>query len=459
MELLCEKIKENFEVGSSACVTMGELAEKINKLVNKIINLEASVSSQAALIQRLRLETNELQAEIQTLEGNDILVNGNNYLREQLRKMEKFYGLQDLNQSEPEKEDRSLIKVESRETALNPDDSPEKHQNVKKKEHHKVSGKFHEDFKGPDGALNPDESLGVQQNLKSQHELKLKGLKENRKRQEHLKNSSQPKKTIDLINYLEELSGHEIEEKVAKKDSPSSMDDLSVEIWEQETMLVDEPDWKRLFKNGMENRVKEVKRQLTEAEKKNGDSLFDATVQVRELKSANEKKDEQIQFLRQKLILLQAGLDRKRSNGRILMDQLETTSEIENRFQMNIDEVLEENLNFWLRFSTSFQQNQKFETEVQDLQAELFKLEEKQKMQDGSSNAKYSLKSDARPLYRHLGEIHTEVTVWLEKSRRLKDEVKRRFASMCCIQDEITAVMKESAEDEEFKFTSCEDPR
>lgn len=100
MELLCEKIKENFEVGSSACVTMGELAEKINKLVNKIINLEASVSSQAALIQRLRLETNELQAEIQTLEGKDILVNGKNYLREQLRKMEeKFYGLQDLNQS------------------------------------------------------------------------------------------------------------------------------------------------------------------------------------------------------------------------------------------------------------------------------------------------------------------------------------------------------------------------
>ena len=141
------------------------------------------------------------------------------------------------------------------------------------------------------------------------------------------------------------------------------------------------------------------------------------------------------------------------------MDRLETTSEIENRFRMNIDEVLEENLNFWLRFSTSFQQKQKFETEVQDLQAEFFKLEEKQKMQDGSSNAKYSLKSDARPLYRYLGEIHTELTVWLEKSRRLKDEVKRRFASMCCIQDEMTAVLKESAEDEELKFTSCEVPR
>jgi hypothetical protein len=84
----------------------------------------------------------------------------------------------------------------------------------------------------------------------------------------------------------------------------------------------------------------------------------------------------------------------------------------------------------------------------------LFKLEEKQKIQDGSSNAKYSLKSDARPLYKYLREIHTELTVWLEKSMQLKDEVKSRFASLCDIQDEITAVLKESAEDDEFRFTS-----
>ncbi|KAG6774080.1 hypothetical protein POTOM_021429 [Populus tomentosa] len=559
MELLREKIKENFEVGSGACVTMGELAEKIDKLVNKIINLEASVSSQTALIQRLRLETNELQAEIQTLEEDkEILFNGKNDLREQLREMEeKLYGLQDLNQSveyqnnnlqahftearsnidhlserllsvksdeefevKPETGDRSLVKVESQEAALNPDDSLEKHQNVKKKEMHELKvGKSHEDFKGSGDALNPDESLGVQQNLKPRHELKVSyssekvkeypaessffaelkeqedkmndadssikttGIeREDEEIKDHGQNSSQPKKTIDLNNSLEELGGLEIEEKTAKKDSPSPMDDLNVEIWEQETMLVDEPDWKQLFMNGMENRekvllteyttilrnYKELKKQLTEAEKKNGDSLFDATVQVRELKGANAKKDEQIQFLRQKLILLQAGLgeDSKPVESMvteqevtgdinvILMDQPETTSEIEDRFRMNIDEVLEENLNFWLRFSTTFQQIQKFETEVQDLHSELFKLEEKQKIQDGSSNAKYSLKSDARPIYKYLREIHTELTVWLEKSMQLKDEVKSRFASLCDIQDEITAVLKESAEDDEFKFTS-----
>nr|AXY97677.1 Kinase interacting (KIP1-like) family protein [Populus tomentosa] len=489
MELLREKIKENFEVGSSACVTMGELAEKIDKLVNNIINLEASVSSQTALIQRLRLETNELQAEIQTLEEDkEILFNGKNDLREQLREMEeKLYGLQDLKQSvehqnnnlqahftearsnidhlsekllsvksdeefevKPETGDRSLVKVESQEVALNPDDSLEKHQNVKTKEMHELKvGKSHEDSKGSEDALNPDESLGVQQNLKPRHELKVSYSSE--KGKEYPAESS----------FFAEL-----------KEQEDKMNDADI----------DEPDWKQLFMNGMENRekvllteyttilrnYKEIKKQLTEAEKKNGDSLFDATVQVRELKSANAKKDEQIQFLRQKLILLQAGLgeDSKPVESMvteqevtgdinvILLDQPETTSEIEDRFRMNIDEVLEENLNFWLRFSTTFQQIQKFETEVQDLQSELFKLEEKQKIQDGSSNAKYSLKSDARPLYKYLREIHTELTVWLEKSMQLKDEVKSRFASLCDIQDEITAVLKESAEDDEFRFTS-----
>jgi phage host-nuclease inhibitor protein Gam len=121
---------------------------------------------------------------------------------------------------------------------------------------------------------------------------------------------------------------------------------------------------------------------------------------------------------------------------------------------MSIDEVLEENLDFWLRFSTTFQQIQKFETQVQDLQSELLKLEEKKRMEDGSSNAEYSLKSDAKPLYKYLREIHTELTVWLEKSMQLKDEVKGRFTSLCDIQDEITSALKESAEDDEFKFTS-----
>ncbi|KAJ6378962.1 hypothetical protein OIU78_029056 [Salix suchowensis] len=212
IELLREKMKENIDVGSNASVTAAELAEKIDELVNKIINLEASVSSQTALIQRLRTETDELQAEIQTLEEDkSTLINGKNDLREQLREMEeKLHGIQNLNQSvedqnnnllahfteahsnidhlsvkllcvksdeefdvKPETEDRSPVEDESQEAALNPDDSIEKPQNVNKKEHLKVSGQSFEDFKGSEGALNPDDGLGEQQNQKPPHGLKV----------------------------------------------------------------------------------------------------------------------------------------------------------------------------------------------------------------------------------------------------------------------------------------------
>jgi len=55
---------------------------------------------------------------------------------------------------------------------------------------------------------------------------------------------------------MEELPGLEIEEKISKKDSPSSLDDLNVQTREQETTLVDEPDWKQLFMSGMDSREK-----------------------------------------------------------------------------------------------------------------------------------------------------------------------------------------------------------
>ncbi|KAJ6915620.1 hypothetical protein NC652_018311 [Populus alba x Populus x berolinensis] len=458
IELLREKIKENLDVGSNASVTAAELVEKIDELVSKIINLEASVSLQTALIQRLRTETDELQAEIQTLEEDKAtLINGKNDLREQLREMEeKLHGIQNLNQSGEDQNNNlhahfteahsnidHLSKLNLKKLHSIPDDSIEKPQNVKTKKHLKVRINPTKNFKGSEGALNPDDGLGEQQNQKPHDELQgfiffteregnscrsQESRRRGRDKRTRAKFKSTRKNT-DLNNSMEELPGLEIEEKVFKKDSPSLMDDINVETQEQETTLVDEPDWKQLFMNGMENRerallteytsilrnYKEVKKKLSEAEKKNGDSLFDATVQVRELKSANAKKDEQIQFLRQKLTLLQAGLGEdseliksmatespttekeETEDIRVtLMDQPETISEIEKRFRMSIDEVLEENLDFWLRG--------------------------KKRMEDGSSNAEYSLKSEAKPLYKYLREIHTELT--------------------------------ESAEDDEFKFTS-----
>ncbi|OAY35737.1 protein NETWORKED 2A [Manihot esculenta] len=362
----------------------------------------------------------------------------------------------------------------------------------------KVSGRSHEESTGRGSALGPDGILDAPQ-VKSAGEIgvlvsshkekatyeKKEEIKEhdlsisNRNRGE---DASLLQTSGEIDDPLEKSHDMNLDEKVDKQDSAKAVENLlfeTLQVIEQD----DEPDWKHLFMNGLGNReknllneyttilrsYKEAKKQLADAENKNGDDLFAIMLQLKELRSANAKKDEHIKILTQKLSLLQRSLGEDNGSEKstesqklereeiddvdlMMMEQPEI-SPIEEKFRTSIDELLEENLDFWLRFSTTLYQIQKFETEIKDLQSELLKLEEKRK-QDSSTNAKYSLKSDAKPLYKHLQEIHTELAVWIEKGVLLKDELKSRFSSLCDIQEEITAALKESAEDDDFKFTS-----
>ncbi|KAJ4825339.1 hypothetical protein Tsubulata_002684 [Turnera subulata] len=298
------------------------------------------------------------------------------------------------------------------------------------------------------------------------------------------RDSAEPTERFDKRASSRKLNDSaQVEESFDKRASSKRLNDSVGEAQNVAVDQDDEPDWKELYMKGMENReqtllaeytvvlrnFKEVKKKLAETQNK-GDSLFEVMLQLKELKSSNEKKDEQIRNLNKKLSLLQAGQggDNESSKStvtespttiekddiQLMLERVENMSEVEMKFRANIDEVLEENLDFWLRFSNTFQQIQRFETEIEDLQSEVNKLESKRRQEGGSGSSKYYLKSDARPLYRHLREINTELTVWLEKGMLLKDEVKSRFSSLCAIQEEITAALKESAEDDDFKFTS-----
>ncbi|XP_027913120.1 protein NETWORKED 2D-like [Vigna unguiculata] len=266
------------------------------------------------------------------------------------------------------------------------------------------------------------------------------------------------------------------------KQSPCEIEkSLKVDSNEQATAQ-DEPDWRKLFTNGMHDReqvllaeytntlrnYKDVKKRLAEIETKNQDSNFNSSVQLKELKTANATKDEQIKILRQKLVLLQRSFEgneycaevtvvmpsEKNGIEELLKIEPESTSPIEDKFRSNVDEILEENLTFWLKFSAYYSEIQKFQTTVKDLQTELSKLQERGKTSEGSSSIKYSIRSDAKPIYKHLTEIQGEITVWMEKGAVLKEELHSRFTSLCDIQEEITAALKSSAEDDDFRFTS-----
>ncbi|KAL2471416.1 Protein NETWORKED 2D [Abeliophyllum distichum] len=289
-----------------------------------------------------------------------------------------------------------------------------------------------------------------------------------------------------------------------KKQDPKKQDlfqtvqnDPNVKQNELGTQDDDEPNWKALFLNELDDRekillqeyttmlrnYKEVKKKLNEVEKKKRASLFQSAVQVKVLRNANTLKDEKIQSLLRKLNLLtnndetqhssacmiesdpqiedhkavldnsdkpifdgtetstiaeleKASLEEEHEEDIIIIsvDEPQNFSTLEEKIRMDIDDLLEENIEFWLRFSTSFYQIQKFQTSVDDLRAEVAKLKEKR--QDGDAK-KQLLHSDIRPIYRHLREIQTELTLWLEHNAMLKDDLQNRLSSLLNLLEEI----------------------
>ncbi|KAL2489060.1 Protein NETWORKED 2D [Forsythia ovata] len=273
--------------------------------------------------------------------------------------------------------------------------------------------------------------------------------------------------------------------------------DPNVEQKELGTQDDDEPNWKALFLNELDDRekillqeyttmlrnYKEVKKKLNEVEKTKRASLFQSAVQVKVLRNANTLKDEEIQSLLRKLNSLTNNDETQHSSvctiesnpqivdhkavldnsDKPILDGTETStiaelekaslveeheediiiisvdepqnfSTLEEKIRMDIDDLLEENIEFWLRFSTSFYQIQKFQTSVDDLLAEVAKLKEKR--QDGDAKKKL-LHSDIRPIYRHLREIQTELTLWLEHNAMLKDDLQNRLSSLLNLLEEI----------------------
>ncbi|KAL8153957.1 hypothetical protein V2J09_011717 [Rumex salicifolius] len=111
------------------------------------------------------------------------------------------------------------------------------------------------------------------------------------------------------------------------------------------------------------------------------------------------------------------------------------------RLRAELNDLLEGNLEFWLRFSTSFHQIQKFQAIAKDLKAELSQLRNPRNQEGSNKYNLQALQSEARPLYKHLRETQTEMTLWLEHSSVFEDELKNRFSSLDNIQEEIIRVL------------------
>ncbi|XP_017701853.3 protein NETWORKED 2A [Phoenix dactylifera] len=263
---------------------------------------------------------------------------------------------------------------------------------------------------------------------------------------------------------------------------------------------------------------KEAKKRLSEVEKKNQEYVCETMAIIRELTNANAMKEEEIQSLRQHLgsskrssngpadansaeaedschghrrlksllhlpILTIGNSNLPNSENPIVnvqsiakvdtstesadrgnphvediklqhTDELQRTSSIEEKFRRDIDTLLEENLDFWLKFSTSFHRIQEFQTTLKDVQSEMEKLKDS-KLQEGinSTVTDQVVRAESAPIDRKLRALKTELQVWLERNALLRGELQCRLASLCDIQEEITEVLKESSECEGAQFT------
>ncbi|XP_057761250.1 protein NETWORKED 2D-like [Arachis stenosperma] len=543
LQSLKNNIKEQFHSDSNSSLSVAEMAEKIDELVNKVISLETAVSSQTALVTRLRSETDELQEHIRTLEGDkESLINDKNRLNDQLREMEeKMHQVQDLNKIV--EDENSSIQTQFTEARSNLEHISEKVQNEMHFEEVKAmdspqlennaSGKSESKYDvnsdlelklgTVEGDSTSDKKLEVVDStenvVRADNKLEATGSTENdvmsgnevkftssveteyvtpteNKFPEEFK--EQGRILIPVINGDERVTvqntnnENQISQQASNK-ADSSLPNLGTqhtdpkevsseteyaskaEASDKAMTKDDEPDWQGMFLSGLQDRekillteytntlrnYKDLKKRLADIEMKVHEDDLD---QLKKLQAANALKDEEIRLLRQKLSLLDRSLEGtedltgstvlERSIEELLETRLQYTSAIEEKFRARIDELLDENLKCWREFGASFEDVQRFETTIKDLMTEVSKIEAKGKALEGTSSTKYSLKSDARPIYQHLTETQTLLTAWLERSVLQNEELERRFACLCNIQEDITSALNTSAEDDDFRFTS-----
>ncbi|KAF8100512.1 hypothetical protein N665_0222s0011 [Sinapis alba] len=477
---------------SNENLTVVKLAEKIDDLVQKIVSLESNASSHTALVKTLRSETDGLHEHIRGLEEDKAsLISDSMDMKQRITVLENE--LSEVRKLFQKVEDQNKnLQKQFKEASWTADDLSGKLQDVKMDEDVEGAGIFQE---------IPVVS-GSEDYLKSISKETEKGSCV----EDGKKHATVVKESEDTEGAQEERP--ETKDSFALSETASTCfgtegEELITEDEDEET-----PNWRRLLPDGMEDREKvllddytsvlrdyrEVKRKLGEVEKKNREGFFELTLQLRELKNAVAYKDVEIQSLRQKLGTLekdsphqvegnnqlehdqgqresvsisptsnfsvsttphhQVG-DVKRTPGRTKSNEVRVKfaeddsprtkiPAVEDKVRTDIDAVLEENLEFWLRFSTSVHQIQKYQTTVQDLKSELTKLKIESKQQQessrSSSSSKHGAASEAKPIYRHLREIRTELQLWLETSAVLKDELQGRFASLANIQEEIARV-------------------
>ncbi|CAK7347264.1 unnamed protein product [Dovyalis caffra] len=536
MNLLREKIEDELEADSKSSHTVMQLAGRIDELVEKVVSLETAVSSQVALVNRLKSDTEGLHTHIKTLEEDkETLMESSEKMSNKLKELEEeLRRVKCLN--EKIKDQDKNLRTRLTEASCTMDHLSVKLQTVKPEE--EVENE--ESIQESGGAIDAEADGRIEEqeeHLASGNNAFISKATEMEKKEK--------KDDVQALNSSIKVEESGPSQKLAalpddhdQKDLREAENNLAARLEELGIDEEDQLNWRQPLVSGLDDREKllleeytlvlrnytEVRKKLGDVEKKNRDGFFELALQIRELKNALALRDEEIESLREISshqqnhdanndinsakykyshpegspdLMTQAAsfLDSNLSSlsspqqpvfdsehdhhveprGRIgelavsgankrysakeirnvtkmkRGDSPHVPSAIEEKIRSDIDGLLEENLEFWLRFSTTLHQIRKFQTSVQDLKVELSRIRERRR-RDGNDKSQFII-SETRPIFAHMREIQTELTLWLENNSVMKDEMHARYASLCNIQDELSRVSNPTSKAEEAELS------
>ncbi|CAN6200391.1 unnamed protein product [Urochloa humidicola] len=264
--------------------------------------------------------------------------------------------------------------------------------------------------------------------------------------------------------------------------------DENAAIMEEECV----PSWQEFLLDGLEGReaillgdytsvlrnYKETKKRLTELEKKNQEHLEETKAVIRELRNANSMKYVEIQSLRNLLGSSEMPPSKAGSNSTAFssmrsfreiersncildreistveessfsnIEAPENTSPFKARFRNDIDTLVEENLQFLVRYSMACHHILAFDRRYQDIQKEMEGTEDKT---GGSDTA-----AKPEPAEKKLRELRAELDVWFEQNALLDQELQLKSASLCRLQEGIAEALRGSMEMVRSRFTPYE---
>ncbi|URE18400.1 hypothetical protein MUK42_11963 [Musa troglodytarum] len=383
--------------------SVSEIAEKINELVNKVITLELTVSSQAVQINQLTSENNELDKCLLKLEEEKhVLINDSNALSKRLKEAEE-----------------ELSRVQAIEKIVQ------------------------------------DEEIVFHENLAAAC-CSIKGLSDKLQSPEH------PEDDCIVEKEVLKSSTEPQREDEDKKEKVSSQADLIIHLNNNEQILPDREEqtlkFQQIILSGLEGRekillaeytsllqnYKETKRRLSEEVLNKNQYLQRTMALTGELKNAIAIKDEEIRLLRQRLASLKMSssvtLDAPSvedlwhgqhklegiSNSPMVTEKIpsplaqgtnancinkpKSISPVGEKFRREIDALLDGNLEFWLRFSTSFHFIQEFKAKFKGLQADIIQPKDNKTLEgNGGAASDQAGRPESALFTTRLRELKTEL--------------------------------------------------